>query len=1252
MRSGKFNQAKEYLLINRQQRRWRRVAGLMACVAICCVAYLLMAPARTLEKETFCGSIEHTHGEECYEATIAESYMEMICGLQESEGHIHTDECYTEISDIKLQSSGNEEKPPVEEEEPPVEEEKPPIEEEKPPVVEEPPIEEEKPPVVEEPPIDVEPEVEIRKELTCGQKEIVTHTHEEGCFKLVEIPGEPALVCGLGEHTHSLNCYSNPNADLETVDDWEKTLVGVELTGDWQEDLIAVAETQLGYRESNANYIVLEDGETMKGYTRYGEWYGSPYGDWCAMYISFCLYYAGIEEMPKESGCENWILKLEEVGLYRKKEVYVPVRGDLVFFDNDEAENADHVAIVLEVIEATENQPAQIKTIEGNCGDAVSCMTYALDDKTIMGYGQLPKEPVPEDSCLKGLVENEVMTLELTQDSAAEEGVGLGDKHHRKDYLYYQISSHNLSGSTALAFMLVPSEYKNENNFTPYPKTWSASVDSNYVCAYCADILTYSSNVGADYVTYTIDDSRFTNQQVKDTLAGIVAHSYPFLTEEEMKRELATAYEAGEIKVDVTDCGPNEFLAAGQWAVWNTTTLSEDEKPTEAKGATISSLDSWNTLKDKGHTNNSTINSHVTAIRDWLISRGRNEKLQVADYIVDISHNPDGSYDLIVNAVLNRAITSSETAATYLEIDGLKSDETILDSGVQEFSLTLENLKDEDLSTAKVYFTVTGQHMQAYFYDSEEYQDLIGGKWENYSEDLSFNISTDITSVSVTKTWAETTRALDSVTVQLYANEKAYGNLATLSADDDWTYTWNNLLREDAWGNPITYTVRETPVDGYISNVEMITGTADTIDVWEKVEGELTENGQYLLVTQNGAIKEHVFKNANHYTYAKVDVTDASTTDNAMIWEFTANNGGFKIRNKFKRDYIGTNNSGLFVPQSSAVTMFFTDAGEMYYKSGSTKYYFSLLNTDGNATRTKDTNYAAKFTLYKLIEKDLPPSEINYVITNSKISENDVAYKTISVQKNWAGRSDGAYPSSATVTLLQNGQPYGDSVVLSEANNWSYQWGNMPVQIGEEEIVYDLKEISVEGYTTVIESTVDEHRIDYVVTNTKTSVEVEVELAKVDSQDNSKMLNNAKFDIYRLTHDGESSVTIPGTDGTQGILEQTEVTVGEDGMVKVTLEEGEIYYLVEINAPDGYYLLSEPVGFKVTANDMDYTVDILVNSEWVDKSNGTLPVVYIKNQMSYRLPETGGVTTTGCYAVGAALVMGVVLVFAGKKRYK
>ncbi len=134
-------------------------------------------------------------------------------------------------------------------------------------------------------------------------------------------------------HTHTLMCYSNPEADVETEEDWEKSISDVLLTGICSDDIIAVAKTQLGYSESAANYNVETDSngiEIMKGYTRYGAMYGNAYADWDAMFISFCMHYAGVpqEDFPYEMTVSELVEKLldKEYELYGSSRIYSCLR--------------------------------------------------------------------------------------------------------------------------------------------------------------------------------------------------------------------------------------------------------------------------------------------------------------------------------------------------------------------------------------------------------------------------------------------------------------------------------------------------------------------------------------------------------------------------------------------------------------------------------------------------------------------------------------------------------------------------------------------------------------------------------------------------------------------------------------------------------------------------------------------------------------------------------------------------------------
>ena len=123
------------------------------------------------------------------------------------------------------------------------------------------------------------------------------HYHTDDCY-------EEVLTCGLEEHHHTVNCLADPLADVEDESDWlAKT--NTALSGDWSADLLTVAQSQLGYEQSEKNFeLDADDGVTVRHYTRYGEWYGNPYGSWDVMFLSYCLNYAGIPQsaIPQRAG--------------------------------------------------------------------------------------------------------------------------------------------------------------------------------------------------------------------------------------------------------------------------------------------------------------------------------------------------------------------------------------------------------------------------------------------------------------------------------------------------------------------------------------------------------------------------------------------------------------------------------------------------------------------------------------------------------------------------------------------------------------------------------------------------------------------------------------------------------------------------------------------------------------------------------------------------------------------------------------
>ena len=353
--------AEPYASAHRRKRCWYQVMTCLAAAVVFCTTYALILPAITLEKQ--CALPEHTHTEACYTSVqgdlictqstepqhthTEECYQEtqdLVCGMSESTGHTHGAECYDQEGNLicgQEESEGH---------------------------------------------VHGEACYGVSRQLICGQTEEPAHQHTDACYSWNQV-----LTCDLEEHTHSLACYADPGADVETAEIWEQTFGDVTLTGDWRLDALAIARSQLGYAESTKNYAVAEDGQTLMGYTRYGAWKGDPYGDWNALFAAFCLHYGGAENIPTDKDCGSWAAALADAFLPAQSHEAAP--GELVFFDRDGDGTADWVAIVAEVTAGEEGAPSGITVIAGDADNAVQQRSYALEDPTILGYyGSLPEQ--------------------------------------------------------------------------------------------------------------------------------------------------------------------------------------------------------------------------------------------------------------------------------------------------------------------------------------------------------------------------------------------------------------------------------------------------------------------------------------------------------------------------------------------------------------------------------------------------------------------------------------------------------------------------------------------------------------------------------------------------------------------------------------------------------------------------------------------------------------------------------------------
>ena len=274
----------------------------------------------TVTGEAFCGQDEHTHSSACY-------VSELICGFDEIETDSFTEEDETETDETE-ETTDETETDEIEDTS------------------------------------DVDETEEPSEEI---------HEHTAECCVT-------QLVCEITEHTHTAECFPDKTADVETVGDWLDTIDEVEITNNIPENLVAIALSQVGYEESNNNFEYDSDGN-RNGYTRYGEWYGNPYGKWNTMFVSFCLHYANINNADelKSAGAEALRLSWQERSVYSSADEYTPQRGDVVFFDNDNDSTADTVGIITSVGEDS------IVVIMGDSDGKVESLNLPTDN--VVGYG-------------------------------------------------------------------------------------------------------------------------------------------------------------------------------------------------------------------------------------------------------------------------------------------------------------------------------------------------------------------------------------------------------------------------------------------------------------------------------------------------------------------------------------------------------------------------------------------------------------------------------------------------------------------------------------------------------------------------------------------------------------------------------------------------------------------------------------------------------------------------------------------------
>ena len=391
-------------------------------------------------------------------------------------------------------------------------------------------------------------------------------------------------------------------------------------------------------------------------------------------------------------------------------------------------------------------------------------------------------------------------------------------------------------------------------------------------------------------------------------------------------------------------------------------------------------------------------------------------------------------------------------------------------------------------------------------------EDVVDGYSTEYTEgsyDITNRYTPEETSRTVTKIWEDNNNQDGlrpaSIMVQLMADKKPYGDPVELNEANNWTYTWTRLPVKEK-KKEITYKVEEiSKIEGYDTTYSddtfIITNTHKPAEVF--VEGTKTWDDND---NQDGLRPASITINllADGEQIDSMVVTPAA--DGTWSWRFdnlpkfrNANGTVTKIQYSIeeikvdgyesKKDYTNDRFNLINTHKPETVDL----SGSKTWNdndnadgSRPSSIKISLL-ADGAVVAEKTVTEADGWSWsFKDLPKYADGKEIRYTVSEDVVDGYTASYSEDglsvinsytpeltgrSVVKIWddSSNADQLRPVSIQVQLLADGAAYGDVITLSDGNNWSYTWSDLPAKKNGQYISYTVQEITnVNGYTVSI----------------------------------------------------------------------------------------------------------------------------------------------------------------------------------------
>lgn len=491
-----------------------------------------------------------------------------------------------------------------------------------------------------------------------------------------------------------------------------------------------------------------------------------------------------------------------------------------------------------------------------------------------------------------------------------------------------------------------------------------------------------------------------------------------------------------------------------------------------------------------------------------------------------------------------------------------------------------------------------------------------------------------VVNVDVTKVWTDGENQdgnrPNSISVILTGND---GNryTATITAANNWKYTFSKLPKFFNEGTQIEYTLAEDAASGYSNVIEkkdnytfVLTNkySPATVDIpvvkkWNDDndrDGARPESVNIVLNGSDGKLYTGTLSAENGYTYVfqsvpkfhnsgtLISYTVAEEKVTGYTTEVAKDSSGYKftltntksietVTKTVSKVWEDSNNQDGLRP--SAITVILTgDDGSRYLKSVSAaeNWTTTFENLPKNQNHGQSIQYTVSEAFVSGYTDEVTQNGNNYTITNTHMP----ATTELFVTKTWKdnGNNDGMRPDEITVTAHgSDGRSYAKK--LNTDNQWSVMFSNLPKYTNGKTIDYTLTEEAVPGYT----SSITRNGKSFTLINTHVDETKNITITKAWNDENNQDGLRPK----------SITAVVNGSDGSARfvqLFESQNWTTSLNNLPKYK-NSTEVQYTVKENAISGYETEIKQTGdsYTITNTHAPAVVTVSVVKIWDDENN-------------------------------------------------